>query len=259
MTVQNPAPVPVPAPTEPDIEIVYGPAPIPVPPPPPPPVPVTGPVPQPAPPVPREPARTFDAASVTPAAELPVEVNPPVVIDSTPPGFGLVAVAGQNTATARVPMDRLTFVGTNGITITTNSATNTVTWSGTNVNIVAGDGISVETVGSNTVVTNTFTETVYTGGNVSGSLTPDRNNGTIQKFTLTGNLTLNLPVNMSAGQSLTLILTQDSAGNRLLDANVGYLFASGFQTLGTASGGIDMMNIFSDGSTYYTTLTVDYS
>lgn len=259
MTVQNPAPVPVPTPTAPDIEIVFSPSPIPVPAPPPPPVPVRGPLPQPAPPVTEEPIKIFDAVSVTPDADLPQEISPPVVVDNTRPGFGLIIVTGQNTVTASVPMDQLTFIGTNGITITTNSATNTVTWSGTNVNIVAGTGIAVETTGSNTVVTNTFTETVYTGGNVSGSLTPDRNNGTIQKFTLTGNLTLNLPTNMSAGQSLTLILTQDSAGNRLLDANVGYLFASGFQTLSTASGGIDMMNIFSDGSTYYTTLTVDYS
>ena len=64
---------------------------------------------------------------------------------------------------------------------------------------------------------------------------------------------------MSAGQSLTLILTQDSIGGRLLDANTAYLFASGFQTLSTSAGAIDMLNIFSDGTNYYTTLTVEYS
>jgi hypothetical protein len=125
--------------------------------------------------------------------------------------------------------------------------------------ITAGTGIAVSTASNVTTVTNTFTETVYQGGNATGNLTPNRNNGTIQKFTLTGNITLNPPVNMTAGQSLTMILTQDSAGNHLLNANVAYLFASGFQTLSTDSNAIDMLNIFSDGSTYYTTLTVDYS
>jgi hypothetical protein len=65
--------------------------------------------------------------------------------------------------------------------------------------------------------------------------------------------------NINAGQWITLILTQDSTGNRLLDANTAYLFASGFQTLTTDSGAIDMLNIFYDGSSYYATLTVDYS
>lgn len=152
----------------------------------------------------------------------------------------------------------LNFVGAD-VVATNSTGTVTVTVSGSAATISAGTGISVSTANSVTTVTNTFTETVYNGGNVSGTLTPNRVNGTIQKFTLTGNITLNLPTNMSAGQSLTLILTQDSTGSRTLDANVGYLFASGFQTLTTASGGIDMMNIFSDGSTYYTTLTVDYS
>jgi hypothetical protein len=128
----------------------------------------------------------------------------------------------------------------------------------TNLNF-AGTGLNVVTTNSGTTITNTFTETVYNGGNATGNLTPDRNNGTIQKFTLTGNITLNPPANMTAGQSLTLILTQDSSGNHLLNANVAYLFASGFQTLSIDSDAVDMLNIFTDGSAYYTTLTVDYS
>lgn len=150
----------------------------------------------------------------------------------------------------------INFVGSS-ITATGNSGN--VTIDVTSTSLSAGTGISIVTANNVATVTNTFTELVYTGGNASGNLTPDRNNGTIQKFTLTGNITLLPPTNMSAGQSLTLILTQDSVGNRLLDANVAYLFAAGFQTLSTSSGGIDMINIFSDGSTYYATLTTDYS
>lgn len=125
--------------------------------------------------------------------------------------------------------------------------------------LTPGVGIAVSGSGDSRTVTNTFTETVFAGGNIAGSYTPDRNNGTVQKFTLVGNIVLRAPDNMSAGQSLTLILTQDSIGNHTMDANVAYLFASGFQTLSTASGAIDMLNIFSDGTNYYTTLTVEYS
>jgi hypothetical protein len=98
-------------------------------------------------------------------------------------------------------------------------------------------------------VTNTFTEIVYQGGNATGNLTPDRNNGTIQKFTLTGSITLNPPANMTAGQSLTLILTQDSAGNRTYvtdngeitgDVPVWYDNPRPFKTFGLSSAEIDI-------------------
>jgi hypothetical protein len=125
--------------------------------------------------------------------------------------------------------------------------------------ITAGTGISVLTANNVTTVTNTFTETVYQGGNATGNLTPNRNNGTIQKFTLTGNITLNPPANMTAGQSLTLILTQDSPGNRDLTASSSYLFAGGFSTLSNGAGEIDMLNMFYDGTVYYVTLTVGYT
>jgi hypothetical protein len=102
-------------------------------------------------------------------------------------------------------------------------------------------------------------DTVYNGGSVSGNLTPNTANGSIQKYTLTGNITLLPFTSNTAGQSLTLILTQDGTGNRTLDANLAYLFASGLQTLSTYSNAIDMLNIFYDGTTYYATLTVSYS
>jgi hypothetical protein len=151
----------------------------------------------------------------------------------------------------------LNFVGADVVSSSLDSGNVTITVTGPT--ITGSTGIAVSTANNVTTVTNTFTETVYQGGNATGNLTPNRNNGTIQKFTLTGNITLNPPTNMIAGQSLTLILTQDSVGNHLLNANVAYLFASGFQTLSTDSDAVDMLNIFSDGSTYYTTLTVDYS
>jgi hypothetical protein len=181
----------------------------------------------------------------------PTLIDEPTNVRVTEPYAVAVSYQGSQ-VTSKVT--NLNFAGT-GVSASNSAGTVTITVNG----IAAGTGISVVSANNVTTVTNTFTETVYQGGDATGNLTPDRNNGTIQKFTLTGNITLNPPVNVAAGQSLTLILTQDSTGGRLLDANVAYLFASGFQTLSTSSGGIDMLNIFSDGSTLYTTLTVDYS
>lgn len=184
----------------------------------------------------------------------PTEVNEPtnVIVDIP---YAVSVSDNGNEITSRVT--NLNFVGA---TVTGSAGNVTVSIaSGSNLTVTAGTGINVITANNVATITNTFTETVYSVGNVSGNVTPDRNNGTIQKLTLTGNITLNPPANMSAGQSLTLIFTQDTTGNHLLNANVAYLFAAGFQTLSTASGGIDMMNIFSDGSTYYATLTTDYS
>jgi len=183
----------------------------------------------------------------------PTLINEPTNVIVEVPYVVTVSAAGEQITSKAT---NLNFVGA---AVTSDSGNVTIVVDGITGTIIAGTGIAVSTVNSVTTVTNTFTETVYQGGNATGSLTPDRNNGTIQKFTLTGNITLTPPTNMSAGQSLTLILTQDSTGGHLLDANVAYLFASGFQTLSTSSGGIDMINIFSDGSTYYATLTVDYS
>ncbi len=248
-------------------------------------------LPDPAPPVQEEPNIVKPALDSTGSAS-PTSVSP--IRNNL--GFGYIEVEGQPTIAANRYMSTVNFVEGDNMIITTDASTSTVTFSSvgngsgtvTSVGLTAGNGISVSggpitTSGNITVtntgvlsiaagnsidvassngvvtVTNTLTETVYNGGNVSGALTPDRDDGTIQKFTLIGNITLNPPTNMSAGQSLTLIFTQDTSGNRLLDANTAYLFASGFQTLSTASGAIDMLNIFSDGTSYYTTLTVEYS
>ena len=145
----------------------------------------------------------------------------------------------------------------NGISVNTSTGAVTVTNSGI-LNITGTTGITASTINGNTTLTNDLTEIVYNGGSVSGVLTPNRNYGSIQKYTLTGNITLNAPTNMASGQNLTLILTQDGVGGRLLTANSAYKFASSFNTLSAGAGAIDMLNIFYDGSTYYVTLTVGY-
>jgi hypothetical protein len=105
----------------------------------------------------------------------------------------------------------------------------------------------------------TYIDTVYTGGNTGSSLTPNRNNGTVQKYIANQNFDLNAPTNMSVGHNLTLIITQDSVGLREMTANSEYKFASGLKTLSTSNNAIDMLNIFYDGTYYYVTLTTGYA
>jgi len=248
MTTSSPAPVPVPAPSLAPVLTTKAPAPVPAS------LPIVErpevfrPSPQPA-PQPTLPPRLILAPETPPEPEL--------IIGAGTIPYAVAVFDEGELITSKAT--ELNFVGSS-VTATSEGSIVTILIDGSgSATIAAGTGIAVSTANNVTTVTNTFTETVYQGGSATGNLTPNRNNGTIQKFTLTGNITLNPPTNMTAGQSLTLILTQDSTGNRLLNANVAYLFASGFQTLSTDSNAIDMLNIFSDGSTYYTTLTVDYS
>jgi hypothetical protein len=137
-----------------------------------------------------------------------------------------------------------------GTTITSNVST---------LNFV-GDGVTATNVAD--VVTITILgsiDTLYSIGNISGTFAPNRSNGSVQTATLTGNVTLSAPTNMTLGQSLTLIFTQDATGNRLLTPNANYKFAGNFKTLSTAANSIDMLNMFHDGATYYTTLTTGYA
>lgn len=171
-------------------------------------------------------------------------------------GSGISASTVNGVATI-TNTNMLSISAGDGISAATVGNVTTVTNTGV-LNVIAGNSISVSTTNGNATVNNTFTETVYSGGNWSGTVSPNRNNGTIQKYTLTGNITLNAPTNIATGQGITLILTQDGVGGRLLTANSAYKFASSFNTLSAGAGAIDMLNIFYDGSTYYVTLTVGY-
>ncbi len=130
-----------------------------------------------------------------------------------------------------------------------------------NLRFVAGGNISISANTSAIVITGSggsAVDSVVTLGSISGSFTPDRSVYSVQKATLTGSITLNAPINMSTGQSLTLIFTQDATGNRIMTPDAAYKFAGNFKTLSTAGDSIDMLNMFYDGTTYYVTLTTGY-
>ena len=102
-------------------------------------------------------------------------------------------------------------------------------------------------------------DTLFDAGVLSGAISLNRNNGTIQKVTLNGNATSLAISNIGVAQSFTIIFTQDGSGSRTLTTSSAFKFASGFKTLSTVAGAVDMLNIFFDGSTYFCTLTTGYA
>jgi len=106
-------------------------------------------------------------------------------------------------------------------------------------------------------VLKTFNEVVYAIGTTGGTVTPDIADGSIQTITLNADLTFNGITGISAGDSFTLVVTQDVTGSRLLTSSM--KFAGGTKTLSTAGGSIDIISVFYDGVNYYASLTVGYA
>jgi hypothetical protein len=105
-----------------------------------------------------------------------------------------------------------------------------------------------------------YKESVYAIGNSgSGTVTPNFNNGPVQTITATGNFTLALPSNVTAGANLTVIITQDGTGSKTFSPNAGYKFANGVKVLSMAANAIDVMTIYYDGSRYLSSLIRNYS
>ena len=123
---------------------------------------------------------------------------------------------------------------------------------------LSGDSLIITKSDTTTTSLGPVIETVFNYGNSGTSITPDRSNGSIQKITANNSFTLAAPTNMSAGQSLTLIITQDATGGRIMSTDVSYKFAMGLKTLSTTANSVDMINMFYDGTNYYATLTGGY-
>jgi hypothetical protein len=253
MTISSPAPIPAPLPPVTPLVETFAPAPVPVPPPTVQLPEVFQPTPQPAPP----PEPDYPELNTRP--EAPPEPQLILARGSIP--YAVEVLDEGDLVTPKVT--QMNFIGAS-ITASANGSQVSIQVSPETVaTISAGTGIQVVPTlvsnGTNYQIINTFTEVVADLGSISGTFTPNRANGTIQKLTLTGNITLNMPTNMSAGQSLTLIMTQDATGGRVMTPNNAYKFASGFRDLSTEPTAIDMLNIFTDGTLYYTTLTIGYT
>lgn len=151
-------------------------------------------------------------------------------------------------------------VGGGGITevnqIISGDTNVTVTDTGTGQIDFTVDGTAVMQVKSTGLTA--YRETVYAGGNTSTAVTPNYQNGNIQTFTANSNFALNLPTNMSAGQNLVLIITQDGTGSKVMTPNASYKFQYAVKTLSTAANSIDILTIFYDGSRYLCNLNKGY-
>ena len=97
----------------------------------------------------------------------------------------------------------------------TTAWTNTLTGS-----TIAGATLSGAVVGADQLMSavthKDYSETVYAGGNTTGTVTLDETNGNTQTWTVSANCTFTMPsgAGLQAGTALTLILTQDSTGGR---------------------------------------------
>ena len=126
----------------------------------------------------------------------------------------------------------------------------------TSANISVGNIVGVS-AGTGTRLIN-YKDTVYAIGNSSGTITPDVANGSIQTTTATGNITFNaFGGTPQTGQSLTLIITQDTTGSRLLTSTM--KFAGAYKILSTTANATDIMTVFYDGTTYWASLNIGYA
>jgi len=103
-----------------------------------------------------------------------------------------------------------------------------------------------------------YKETIYTGGTTTGTITPDVANGNVQSITLSGNITLNALGNPETGQSLTLIVKQPASGGPYTLSST-MSFAGGTKTLSTGANNVDIISIVYDGTTYFASLSTNFS
>ena len=120
---------------------------------------------------------------------------------------------------------------------------------------LAGGNLSV--TGNVTGKLYKYTELLTSSTGVT-SFTPTFTTGSVQRITLSGNLTLNAPSGMTAGSSITLIIQQSASGNCLMTPDAVYKFSYGLKTLSTSANAIDMMSIFYDGTNYLCNLVKGY-
>jgi len=140
-------------------------------------------------------------------------------------------------------------------------------WASTAINkysVLNEDSTSIIQTNGNVVITgNTslgpFAETQYAKGNQTGVVSLNYYNGSVQTITATGDITINTSniTGMPTGGSMTLVITQDATGSRLLTSNL--LYAGGSKTLSTAANAIDTITVYYTGTQYLAALVKGYA
>ena len=105
-----------------------------------------------------------------------------------------------------------------------------------------------------------FQEAVFDNGTIGNtSWQPQPSNASVYKATLNGNVDFTGFYQSATGQTLTLVLTQDATGSRLLTTSgITVKWAGGESELSTDAGAVDIVNIFYDGACYYISITKGY-
>ena len=150
---------------------------------------------------------------------------------------------------------------------TTLSASSTVSGTGFSTYLASPPAIggTAAAAGTFTALTSTGAmsfkqpvEAIYDNGNSgAATITPNAANGSVQKYTLTGNITWNAFGTPVAGQSMTMMLIQDGTGSRTLTSTMKW--AGGTKTLSTAASSIDIVTVYYDGTNYYASLAKGFA
>ena len=164
-------------------------------------------------------------------------------------GSGRSVAVGDGTNQALIT-STIPAVGTSDLKLAAGTGGAIVLGNATDSNITVTPNGTGKTVIGNLVAT----ETIVANGNTgAATLTPNAASGAVQSYTVTGNITFSAFGTPLAGQSLTLILTQDGTGSRLLTSTM--KFAGGSKTLSTAAGAVDIITVYYDGTNYWASLS----
>ncbi len=110
-----------------------------------------------------------------------------------------------------------------------------------------------------------YQETVVDNGTTSGNISANISDGTIHKFTISGNVTGITLSNISSGGSATLFLVQDGTGGHILDTTThsgnftDWNFINDFTDLDLTATEYNILNVIYDGSKYYASLVTQDS
>lgn len=166
-------------------------------------------------------------------------------IKLAPNGSGYIVLGNGST------MPWITSNGATSIALMTNNGVNSGSIqlnAGANGNIA----IAPHGTGKSVVTGLNYNEgAIYNIGTTGGTISPNIDNGNVQKITLNSALTINGFLSPTAGQSLTLIIYGGTAYTSITST---MKFAGGIKTLTATAGCIDILSVYYDGTTYFASL-----
>ena len=189
-----------------------------------------------------------------------------VVADTSPQLGGSLDVNGQSIVSVSNGNIAIAPNGSGNIQLTPTSgnitlgATNFPTTDGSVNQFITTNGsgtLAFTSTLTGSTLTN-YKETIYTGGTATGTITPSVANGNVQSITLSGSITLNALGTPETGDSMTLIVKQPASGGPYTLTS-SMLFAGGTKTLSTTANAIDIISVLYDGTTYWASLSTNFS